>query len=239
MSIRNKWVIQVLDNRRARDDGYVGFFWGGQKGPFKDVLNEHVERFATKEEAQANAGCHLNDKVRVVHMDDILAAPPIDLHLGDNVDGGFAGTFVDCGPVDLHRPETHDIENEPRYMPRQLRGYTSAERKEIPLHTLVAEYFPDALAAVARHSKKANEKHNPGEPMHWARKKSTDHLNCAMRHLATPDAIDADTGEIELVGAAWRCLAALQPREDDRLMAGPLSEAARLKSLSNDYGTTR
>lgn len=107
-----------------------------------------------------------------------------------------------------------------------LRPYTSAERKEMPVQTIMAEYFPDALAAVARHSKKANDKHNPGEPMHWARKKSTDHLNCAGRHLMTPDAIDADTGEIELVGATWRCLAALQLREEARLKAAgimPLS----------------
>lgn len=100
----------------------------------------------------------------------------------------------------------------------KLRGYTSAERKEMPIQTVAAEYFPDALAAVARHSKKANVKHNgPDAPMHWARKKSTDHLNCAMRHLMTPDAIDPDTQEIELVGAAWRCLAALQLREEARL----------------------
>jgi len=107
-----------------------------------------------------------------------------------------------------------------------LRPYTSAERKAMPIQTLLAEYFPDAIAAVARHSLKANDKHNPGEPMHWARGKSTDHLNCAVRHLATPDAVDPDTGEIELVGASWRCLAALQLREEARLQAAgimPLS----------------
>lgn len=107
-----------------------------------------------------------------------------------------------------------------------LRPYTSAERKEMPVQTIMAEYFPDALAAVARHSKKANTKHNGETPMFWAREKSTDHLNCAVRHLMTPDAIDADTGEIELVGAAWRCLAALQLREEARL------KAAGIKPLS-------
>jgi hypothetical protein len=107
-----------------------------------------------------------------------------------------------------------------------LRDYTSAERKEMPVQTVMAEYFPDALAAVARQSKKASGKHNPGEPMHWARNKSTDHLNCAARHLMTPDSVDPDTKEIELVGAAWRCLAALQLREEKRLVAAgikPLS----------------
>lgn len=107
-----------------------------------------------------------------------------------------------------------------------LRNYTSAERKEIPLHTILAYYFPDALAALARHAKKANDKHNPGEPMYWAREKSSDHLECAVRHLATPDEVDPDTGEIELVGAFWRIGAALQLREEARLVAAgikPLS----------------
>jgi hypothetical protein len=99
----------------------------------------------------------------------------------------------------------------------KLRPYTGAERKEMPMHAVIAYYFPDAIAAIARHSKKSNDKHNPGEPVHWARHKSTDHLECAQRHLATPDTIDGDTGEIELVGCAWRVLAALQLREEKRL----------------------
>lgn len=111
--------------------------------------------------------------------------------------------------------------------PIKLRGYTSAERKDMPVQTIIAEYFPDAIAALARHSKKANVKHNgPEAPMKWSREKSTDHLNCAGRHLMTPDAIDPDTGEIELVGAFWRCAAALQLREEARLRAAgimPLS----------------
>lgn len=102
--------------------------------------------------------------------------------------------------------------------PPKLRGYTSAERKEMPLHTIMQKYFPDAFMAMARHSKKANDKHNPGEPVHWAREKSKDHLECAARHLLTPDNIDADTGEIELVAAFWRIGAALQLREEARLV---------------------
>lgn len=107
-----------------------------------------------------------------------------------------------------------------------LRGYTSAERKNMPLHTVLAYYFPDAFMALARHSLKANDKHNPGEPMHWAREKSEDHLECAARHLLTPDEIDPETGEIELVAAFWRLGAALQLREEKRLVAAgirPLS----------------
>ena len=87
-------------------------------------------------------------------------------------------------------------------------------------------YFPDAIAAVARVSHKGNEKHNPGEPLHWSRGKSSDHGDCAVRHMMTPDAIDPDSGEMERAHAAWRILADLQLAEEKRLIAAgikPLS----------------
>ena len=100
-----------------------------------------------------------------------------------------------------------------------LRGLTSAERKAAPVWAGVLRYFPDALMAVARVSKKGNEKHNPGEPLHWARGKSMDQEDCIVRHLLTPDAVDPDSGETELAHAAWRALAALQLAEERRLVA--------------------
>lgn len=107
-----------------------------------------------------------------------------------------------------------------------LREYTSTERKQMPIHTGVMLYFPDGLAAVARVSKKGNDKHNPGEPLHWAREKSTDQTDCVGRHMLTPTAVDADSGELELAHAAWRILAELQLAEEKRLIAAgirPLS----------------
>lgn len=86
----------------------------------------------------------------------------------------------------------------------------SAARKATPLTTGCLDYFPDALQAVARLSYKANEKHNPGEPMHWSRNKSTDHVDCLGRHLLTRDEIDPETGELHAVAVAWRALAYLQ-----------------------------
>lgn len=117
-------------------------------------------------------------------------------------------------------------EDQTGHVSHPLRSYTSAERKDMPLQKVLSEYFPDAFMALARLSRKANEKHNPGEPMHWARNKSTDHLDCAARHLLTPNAVDPDTGEIELVAALWRCAAALQLAEEKRLVSAgimPLS----------------
>jgi hypothetical protein len=87
---------------------------------------------------------------------------------------------------------------------------TSKERKETPVFSGVLQYFPDAINAVARQSWAGNEKHNPGEPLHWAREKSSDHMDCAIRHMMTPNEVDPETGGTHLVAAAWRILAALQ-----------------------------
>ena len=86
----------------------------------------------------------------------------------------------------------------------------SARRKASPVWSGVLNYFPDALLAVARVSKAGNDKHNAGQPLHWSRDKSNDHLDCAGRHLLTPFAIDPDSKEIHLANAAWRILAELQ-----------------------------
>lgn len=94
---------------------------------------------------------------------------------------------------------THVIVDEPARLPLD-----SKERKEVPLFTFLNEYFPDAFIAVTRLSHKANEKHNPGEPMHWAREKSQDHKDCILRHLMDEERIDPETGEPEAVAAFWR-----------------------------------
>lgn len=94
----------------------------------------------------------------------------------------------------------------------------STERKEIPIFSGVLNYFPLALAAVARVSKRGNDKHNPGQPLHWSRDKSTDHEDCIARHLIDVNTFDATTGEFEDAQAlAWRALAKLQLLEEQRL----------------------
>lgn len=85
----------------------------------------------------------------------------------------------------------------------------SAERKHIPIATGVLDYFPDAIAAIAEVSWLGNEKHNPGEPLHWAREKSADHPDCAMRHFLERGKLD-DDGQRHSAKAVWRMLAILQ-----------------------------
>jgi len=101
-------------------------------------------------------------------------------------------------------------------MQRQTMPATSEERKRVPLCTGVIDYFPAALAAVARLSKFGNDKHNPGEPLHWARGKSMDHADCIARHLVDRGIADPDTGLSHTVEIAWRALALLQEEEESR-----------------------
>ena len=84
-----------------------------------------------------------------------------------------------------------------------------AERKATPLYRGLLMYFPDACQAVARLSYVANEQHNPGEDMHWAREKSTDHPDCLMRHLVDAGTLD-DDGQRHSAKVAWRAMALLQ-----------------------------
>lgn len=99
---------------------------------------------------------------------------------------------------------------------------TDAARKALPIFDGVVMYFPDALAAVAEVSVNGNNQHNPGQPLHWAKGKSMDQFNTALRHM-----IDHKAGNTydyrydndkkswvqdgrHLAKAAWRVLAALQ-----------------------------
>lgn len=83
------------------------------------------------------------------------------------------------------------------------------ERKDIPLATGCFDYFPDALIALAELSRIGNEQHNPGEPLHWARDKSTDHPDCLLRHFIDRGKIDDDRVR-HSTKVFWRAGAILQ-----------------------------
>lgn len=104
--------------------------------------------------------------------------------------------------------------------------HDSEGRKAVPLATGVLDYFPAALAEVARVSKAGNDKHNPGQPMHHARGKSTDHADCLLRHLVDRGKVDPETGQRHSGEVAWRALALLQEELEDEGLA-PLPRGAR------------
>jgi len=107
----------------------------------------------------------------------------------------------------------------------------AALRKQIPLHSGLVKYFPDALVAIAKLSFDGNDQHNPGTPLHWDRSKSTDHRDALMRHI-----LDEDWN-----ATAWRALAILQlaceksKEKVDEIDYSSLKEAVKELSTS-DYG---
>ena len=82
-------------------------------------------------------------------------------------------------------------------------------RKNIPIATGVLDYFPNALAEIARVSFQGNQQHNPGEALHWARNKSADQADTIIRHFLERGKIDTD-GMRHSAKLAWRVLALLQ-----------------------------
>lgn len=115
----------------------------------------------------------------------------------------------------------------------------SQARKEIPLVAGCLRYFPAALAGVAQHSKMGNDKHNPGEEMHHARGKSSDHEECIARHLVDLQDLRASMmranggGAVpralfdELNALCWRALA-LSQELHELYGDAPLAPGARL-----------
>jgi hypothetical protein len=85
----------------------------------------------------------------------------------------------------------------------------AAERKRVPLATGLVDYFPDALAEVARVSLVGSEQHHPGQPLHWDRTKSADESDALLRHFWERGARDTD-GQRHSAKVAWRALALLQ-----------------------------
>ena len=120
----------------------------------------------------------------------------------------------------------------------------SNERKNHPVATGCLDYFPAALAGVAKHSKDGNDKHNPGQPLHHSRGKSADHTDCIVRHvmdfaafLATienePDKVKPEyiaALMYEVNALSWRALA-LNQEMQERFNGAPLAPRARLPAL--------
>jgi hypothetical protein len=115
------------------------------------------------------------------------------------------------GGVDMGKtiPTVHSQYVVSRPMKQAVLPSDKVERKQTPIYSGVLKYFPLAIAEVARVSYVGNEQHNPGEPLHWAREKSTDQHDCIVRHLMEAGTIDTD-GMRHSAKVCWRSLAALE-----------------------------
>ena len=88
------------------------------------------------------------------------------------------------------------------------------ERKAIPIYTGFVNYFPRAIAAVAKISLEGGIQHGQtAETLHWDRSKSSDELDALMRHV-----IDEDWAQV-----AWRAMAHLEKQEEAAESLGGLT----------------
>jgi hypothetical protein len=120
-------------------------------------------------------------------------------------------------PIRRHEPDgigvaetaPHVASDAPRHEAGMILPTDPAERKNLPITTGVLDYFPRALAEVARVSKAGSDQHHPGQPLHWEKGKSTDHADCIARHLMDRFSRDSD-GQRHAAKLAWRALALLE-----------------------------
>lgn len=120
------------------------------------------------------------------------------------------GEYVVVKDVDWTAVPVNELAPEPIFpQSGRLMPSDNEARKHTPVTTGVVDYFPDALTAIAEVSFLGNQKHNPGEPMHWSRGKSNDHADCIGRHLIERGTRD-NKGVRHSAQLAWRALALLQ-----------------------------
>jgi len=77
----------------------------------------------------------------------------------------------------------------------------------------VLDYFPNALAAVGRHSRRGNEKYPPVDgstELRWSFDVSTEHADAILSHLTQRGELDEEFQDSHTVGVAWRALALLE-----------------------------
>ena len=105
--------------------------------------------------------------------------------------------------------EDHEVMRLAPVQNNMLLPTDAQERKQIPIVSGVLDYFPLAIAEVAKCSKAGNDQHHPGESLFWDKTKSTDHADCIGRHLIDRGKYDSD-GIRHSAKLAWRALALLQ-----------------------------
>lgn len=188
LNFNTKQEETTMDDPNKRPG--FSFMWGN----FPDEAGPVILREATPEEIETQRQGWAQSCVG--KEDDRQARPFRVESMGDAEAGVGYVRSVQEAPSDLRQP-----------IP--LLPQNSGERKETPICTGVFDYFPRALAYVARVSRVGNDKHNPGEPLHWSKHKSTDHADCIGRHLIERGEFD-EHGLRHSGMLAWRALALLE-----------------------------
>jgi hypothetical protein len=129
-------------------------------------------------------------------------------------------------PVDMAAAAAVDVaskyDDAPTIPPPPFMSTDSATRKLMPVASGVLKYFPDAQMLKAWISRVGNDKHNPGQPLHWDKSKSADEPDAEVRHMldhfrsVPPDpGLEALAHLGHLASKAWRADADLQRACDE------------------------
>jgi hypothetical protein len=112
----------------------------------------------------------------------------------------------------------------------------AAARKGVPIYSGFIKYFPRAMAAVAELSRKGNDQHNPGKPLHWDRSKSGDELDALARHLVDEAAgVPTDTDDVlHVTKVAWRAMANLQKVLEAQQVVVPFPDGVNVTEWPQD-----
>ncbi len=204
------------------DDPDDGFAFVYTDGPGPDFLT-----YARVGPPPATFAEEIKQRAGMVWSDDTQVDPAVAAI--DAAEAAYAAQFEP-------RPAFPIIDDDAP--PPVFMSTDSAVRKMMPVASGCMNYFPDALMLVSWVSRVGNDKHNPGQPLHWAKDKSADEPDAEARHMLDIfRGLPPDPG-LEPLGAlghyaskAWRALADLQ-RACDAERASYLTDSG----LASDDG---
>lgn len=179
------------------------------------------DKFIVKREGPWKNG----DAVRVRGLEGVVLKTRTDYEVAWTLDYDYLAKFSDNeeGPREWWVAKEDIIPKVSPSVTKTTLPTTADDRKNIPIISGVLDYFTSAVAEVAKVSKAGNDQHNPGQPLHWARRKSSDHADCIGRHLSERGTVDTD-GQRHSAKLAWRALALLQ--EELEAEGAPISRGS-------------
>ena len=169
----------------------------GQRVEVVDFIGEPSVRFSLL--GRIATIVRVNDRLIEVDADDWT-----DGHWGTSMDKSRKSRWNIFNPKSLELVPEKKKPKSGNLLPADAK-----ERKGVPIASGVLDYFPAALVEIAKVSKAGNDQHNPGQPLHWARGKSTDQADTMQRHFLERGTFDSD-GIRHSAKMCWRALAILQ-----------------------------
>lgn len=101
-------------------------------------------------------------------------------------------------------------------------------RKAVPAGA-VLDYFDSAIVEIAKALQDGNDQHNPGEPLHWSRGKSSDHAHCIIRHYLQRGKLSTSPTGAVIRHSTYMAIRALMLLQEELEAAGaPLSRGSKI-----------